>query len=70
MREWHFLPEKDGDHYTLRVVDIYRDDALFVDYEIYRNEENTPIEIDFFQKEIDELIKEIKDEYIKEELAP
>lgn len=67
MREWHFLPDRDGHHYYLRVTDIYRDDAIFVEYEIYRDEENQPIQIDFFEDEIKAIIKEVKEDYRNQE---
>lgn len=63
MNDWHFLPEKDGHHYFLRVTDVYRDDWIIVEYEIYRDEEKDPIEIDFFQQEIDTIIKQVKEFY-------
>jgi hypothetical protein len=63
MREWHDLPQKDGDYYYLKVVDIYRDDALFVDYEIYKNECEEPIQIDFFQEAIEKIIQQVKEDY-------
>jgi hypothetical protein len=40
---------------------------LYVEYEIYKNEDDQPIEIDFFQDEINKIIRRIKDEYIKEQ---
>lgn len=63
MREWHDLPQKDGDYYYLKVVDVYRDDGLIVDYEIYKNECEEPIQIDFYQAEIDQIVKQVKDDY-------
>lgn len=69
MKEWHDLPQKDGDYYYLKVVDIYRDDALFVDYEIYMNECEEPVQIDFFQDEINQIIKKVKDEYRNQEFS-
>lgn len=67
MRRWHFLPDKDGESYYLKVVDVCRDEYLHVEYEIYKNECEEPIEIDFFKEEIAKIIKEIKDEYRQEE---
>ena len=67
MTEWHFLPELDGHHYFLRVTDIFRDDGIVVEYEIYRDEEKDPITIDFFQKEIDQIIKQVQDDYRNQE---
>jgi hypothetical protein len=63
MREWHDLPQKDGDYYYLKVVDVYWDDYVIVDYEIYKNECEEPIQIDFFQAEIDQIVKQVKDDY-------
>lgn len=63
MREWHDLPQKDGDYYYLKVVDVYRDDYVIVDYEIYKNECEEPIQIDFYQAEIDQIVKQVKDDY-------
>ena len=67
MYEWHSLPEKDGDHYFFKLVDVYRDDGLIVDYEIYKNEELEPVIIDFFEKEIEEIVEKIKEAYRNEE---
>ena len=67
MIEWYSLPEKDGKHYFLKVVDIYRDDGLIVEYEIYCDEEIDPIQIDFFQDEIEKIVEEIKEDYRKQE---
>ena len=67
MREWYFLPEKDGQHYFFKVVDVYRDEGLVVEYEIYRDEEIDPIQIDFFHEEIEKIIEEVKNQYRKEE---
>ena len=67
MIEWYSLPEKDGKHYFLKVVDVYRDEGLVVEYEIYRDEEIDPIQIDFFQDEIEKIIEEVKKEHRKEE---
>ena len=63
MKEWHDLPQKDGDYYYLKVVDVYRDDALFVDYEIYKNECEAPIQIYFYQTEIEQILKQVKEDY-------
>lgn len=63
MKEWHFLPERDGKHYFLRVVDVYRDDSIIIEYEIYCDEQPDPIEIDFFQTEIDDILKQVKQEF-------
>ena len=67
MNEWSYLPEKDGIHYFLKVVDIYRDEGLVVEYEIYQGDAEEPVQIDFFQKEIDEIIEKAKREYLNEE---
>lgn len=65
MNEWYDLPQKDGDYYYLKVVEVYTDDTLEVVYEIYKNECEDPIQIDFFQDEIYQTIKQVKRDYIK-----